>query len=208
MSKTLLQMAAEIVQAQTSLNKMSPEEIEIALIGTFNALQKMQKAEEEGKSLSAERTLEGASAEKILDPNASIQESKIVCLECGAEMRQLTANHLSVHGLTPREYKRKYGFPLKQPLSAKSLTKARSKSAKKRGIPPELKAFQDDRKRQKQSMEESRFEEKIPDAVPLSEIVESPAFFGEEKTPAVKSKEKKEANKSKKSPKKKIAEVA
>ena len=66
--------------------------------------------------------------EKI-DPQSSIQENKVVCLECSAEMRQLTIKHLSSHGLNIREYKKKYGFPLKQSLSAKSLSKARSKAA-------------------------------------------------------------------------------
>ena len=32
----------------------------------------------------------------------------------------------------PREYKKKWGFPLKQPLSARMLTRLRSRSAKKR----------------------------------------------------------------------------
>ena len=54
-------------------------------------------------------------------------------------MRQLTVKHLSIHDLTLKEYKKKYGFTIKTPLSAKSLTKARSKAAKKRGLPENLK---------------------------------------------------------------------
>jgi hypothetical protein len=38
-----------------------------------------------------------------------------------------------------KEYRKKYGFSMGTPLSAKSLTKARSKAAKKRGLPEELK---------------------------------------------------------------------
>lgn len=151
MSKKLLELAAEIVQSQASLNRMSSEEIESVLARTFNALQKLQKAEEEGKVFGS-----GAeeSGEKQIDPFSSIQENKIICLECGAEMRQLTANHLSVHGLTPREYKKKYGFPLRQPLSAKSLTRLRSKAAKKRGVPPELIAFQEEQRQKKMGTSE------------------------------------------------------
>jgi predicted transcriptional regulator len=81
------------------------------------------------------------------DPAKSIQKDKVICLECGAEFRQLTANHLRVHGLTPREYKKKWGFPLKQSLAAKSLTASRSKAAKNRGLPQKLQEYIDSRRK-------------------------------------------------------------
>jgi hypothetical protein len=40
--------------------------------------------------------------------------------------------------MTQKEYRKKYGFTMKTPLAANSLTKARSKSAKKRGLPEKL----------------------------------------------------------------------
>ena len=43
--------------------------------------------------------------------------------------------------MSPKEYKKKYGFTMKTPLSAKSVTKARSKAAKKRGLPENLKKY-------------------------------------------------------------------
>ena len=150
--KKLLDIAAEIVQAQASVGHMSAEQIEQSLIKTFSTLQRMQKAEEKGLFLdrgAAEeaRTEETRVAKK--EPRESIQDDKIVCLECGTEMRQLTTKHLSSHDLTPRVYKQKWGFSLKQPLSAKSLTKARSKAAKKRGLPENLVKFLEERKRKK-----------------------------------------------------------
>jgi len=94
-----------------------------------------------------------ASAEwaQELEPSASIQEDSVVCLECGAEFRQLTANHLRTHEITPREYKKKWGFPLKQPLSARNLTILRSRSAKKRGLPSNLRQYHEEQRRKKQS---------------------------------------------------------
>jgi predicted transcriptional regulator len=70
-------------------------------------------------------------------------------MECKAEFRQLTANHLRIHHLTPREYKKKWGFALKQPLSAKMLTKLRSRSAKKRGLPEKLRIYLDQKRENK-----------------------------------------------------------
>lgn len=154
MDKKLLELAVEIVQAQVALSKMSGEEIESVLIRVYNALCKMQQAERDGRFIDIK---EGASEGGLglsetgerVDPRSSIQEDKVVCLECGSEFRQLTANHLKTHGLSPREYKRKWGFPLKQPLAARMLTKARSKSAKKRGLPEKLQRYLENKRMEK-----------------------------------------------------------
>jgi len=150
--KKLLDIAAEIVQAQASVRQMSAEQIEQSLIKTFSTLQRMQRAEEKGLFLDSGAAEEVRAEEAEVakkEPRESIQDDKIVCLECGTEMRQLTTKHLSAHDLTPREYKQRWGFSLKQPLSAKSLTKARSKAAKKRGLPENLVKFLEERKRKK-----------------------------------------------------------
>jgi predicted transcriptional regulator len=153
MSKKLLEIASEIVQAQASNARMSAEEIESALMRTFNMLRKMQLAEQDGRPLDLvigpEEAVEEGSALQVLEPSKSIQKNKVICLECGAEFKQLTANHLRSHDLSPRDYKKKWGFPLKQPLTAKQLTAARSKSAKLRGLPPKLKEYIEKRRRGK-----------------------------------------------------------
>ncbi len=152
MAKKLLEIAADIVQAQANVGQMSPEDIERALAKTFVTLQKMQKAEDGGVTFVPEELEQAPTEEaKQVSPKESIKEDRIVCLECGAEMRQLTSKHLAGHGLTPREYKKKFGLPLKMPLSAKSLTRARSRAAKRRGLPENLIKYQEEKKRQKSS---------------------------------------------------------
>lgn len=158
MTKKLFEIAADIAQAQASVGQMSSDDIQQILSRTFTTLQKMQKAEEGGTFLEENKTgdlagqspsdADSASALK-LDPRSSIQEDKIICLECGLAAKQLTSNHLKNHDLSPRDYKKKYGFPLKQSLSAKSLARARSKAAKKRGIPENLALFIENRRKQK-----------------------------------------------------------
>lgn len=150
--KKLLDIAAEIVQTQASVAQMSAEQIEQSLIRIFSTLQKIQRAEEKGVLLEggAEGEMSPAGTAPVaVEPRDSIQDDRIVCLECGTQMRQLTSKHLSGHHLTPREYKEKWGFSLKQPLSARSLTKARSKAAKKRGLPANLVKFLEERKQKK-----------------------------------------------------------
>jgi predicted transcriptional regulator len=110
----------------------------------FSMPLELQKAETAGIDIefgqpAAGATLEGQPEEKpAVTPENSIQEDKVICLECGKEMRQLTTKHLVSHGLSQKEYKKKYGFTMSTPLAAKSLTKAPSKAAKNRGLPENL----------------------------------------------------------------------
>ncbi len=152
MAKKILEMCVQIVTAQASAAVMSTEEIEEALKKTFQTLQELQAVEESEEAVALGRAAAGEKAPAVaapMDPRSSIGENSVVCLECGAEFRQITANHLRSHGLTPREYKKKWGFRLKDSLAAKALTQSRSQAAKKRGIPEKLKAYHETRRKQK-----------------------------------------------------------
>ena len=148
MPKKLIEIASEIVQTQVSLTPMSPAEIASSLRQVFSTLYELQKAE--AGEIELAPTAEGAGeAPTALTPQNSIQDDKVVCLECGKEMRQLTTKHLVFHGMNQKEYKRKYGFTMATPLSAKALTKARSKAAKKRGLPEKLQKYLEARRQAK-----------------------------------------------------------
>ena len=139
-ARTVVEIASEIVQTQVSSAPMSATEITSLLRQVFGTLMELQKAESgEIELLPAQKP---AAIQKktpgSITPENSIQNDKVVCLECGAEMKQLTQKHLTSHGITPREYKKKYGFPMRTPLAAKSLTRARSKAAEKRRLPANL----------------------------------------------------------------------
>jgi len=69
-----------------------------------------------------------------ISPEESIQQNKVICLECGREFKQLTHLHLRTHGLTPREYKKKHGLRLTQPLTARSISERRSQRAREIGL--------------------------------------------------------------------------
>jgi len=137
MSKSLVEMTAEIIQSQISSKQMSTDEIKAALNDTFQALKSLQDAETYCIIDSAEPT--ESTAAPTLDPKKSIQKNKIVCLECGQEFKMLSPKHLKSHGLDSKSYRKKYGFSARQPLCAKSLSERRSASGKERGIPENLK---------------------------------------------------------------------
>ncbi len=133
MSKSLVEMAADIVQAQGSSKSMSIEELTDALKETFSTLQNLQAIE------TGEEIQNIESPQPAIAPEKSILKNKIICLECGEEFKSLSFKHLETHGITRREYKIKYGFSLRQPLCAKAITEKRKKAGKERGIPEALK---------------------------------------------------------------------
>ena len=139
MTKKLIEIASEIVQTQVSRTPMSGAEIASSLRQVFITLHELEKAEAGGIVVEFAQPAAKEVAAAKLTPQDSIQNDKVICLECGAEMRQLTPKHLVSHGMNQKEYRKKYGFSMRTPLAAKSLTKSRSKAAKKRGLPENLK---------------------------------------------------------------------
>jgi len=138
MPKKLIEIASEIVQTQVSHTPMTAADITSSLRQVFSTLHELQRAE--SGQIELPKIQESAPAQ-ALTPENSIQNDKVICLECGAEMKSLTQKHLVVHGMSMKEYKKKYGFPMKAPLAAKVLTKARKKAAKKRGLPEKLQKY-------------------------------------------------------------------
>ena len=132
MSKSLVEMASEIVAAQARQGPMSPDEISTGVRKVFAMLQQLQVLEAGIPSLS-----EGEGSSKFT-PQDSIQRNRVICLECQKEFKLLSNRHLALHGMNSREYKLKYGLPLRQALSAKSLTMARRKIAKEKGLGEKL----------------------------------------------------------------------
>ena len=136
MPKKLIEIASEIVQTQASLTSMTATDIVSSLRQVYGTLYELQRAESGEVELPETQESQPPQA---LKPQDSIQNDKVICLECGSEMMQLTVRHLSAHGMSQKEYRKKYGFTMRTPLAAKSVTKARSKAAKKRGLPENLK---------------------------------------------------------------------
>ena len=141
MTKSLVEMAAEIVKAQGSSTSLTIEEMQAALQETFSTLQNLQKLES-GESSDVEENKKPS-----ISPEKSILKNKIICLECGEEFKMLSPKHLRSHELTGREYRIKYGFSLRQPLCAKALSEKRKMSGKERGIPEALKKSIEARKK-------------------------------------------------------------
>jgi predicted transcriptional regulator len=129
MGKTLVEITADIVRTQSKVARISPTELANLIDTTYKSLKNIA----EDKSIREKEPKTEVSTSAI-DPKTSVQRNKVICLECGKEFKILSRSHLATHALTAREYKEKYGFSLRQPLAAKSLSVARRKTAKEKGL--------------------------------------------------------------------------
>jgi len=149
MGKTLVEMAADIIQSQCNSTSMTMDEIALSLQNTFKTLQGLQSAEIQASQEGIVDTEAKQRSAISLAPEKSLQKNKVVCLECGQEFKMLSPKHLKSHGLTSREYRVKHGFSLRQPLCAKSLSDKRKKAGKERGLPDNLRKAIAQRKKRK-----------------------------------------------------------
>lgn len=115
-----LKAALEIVKAQASVRTMTDEEITSMLKNVAAGIQAVADAE----------AAPAEAATPAMDPAKAVKENSVVCLECGKAFKVLTKKHLAAHGLTPEEYRSKYGYKKGAPLAAKALQRERRKKMK------------------------------------------------------------------------------
>ena len=70
----------------------------------------------------------------------SIQEEALICLENGKPYRSLKRHLKAEYGMTPDEYREKWGLPSDYPMVAPGYSKKRSALAKKAGLGRKSKA--------------------------------------------------------------------
>jgi predicted transcriptional regulator len=112
-----LKQAIEIVKAQASVRNMNEEEI----TSMIRALTQNIRGVAEGN-------VPVADTEPAVDPKNAIREKSVICCECGKSFKVLTKRHLATHGLTPEEYREKWGYKKGASLVAKSLARDRRKT--------------------------------------------------------------------------------
>jgi predicted transcriptional regulator len=126
MSSLVIKMAADLVVAQTQAQRLTPDEARELLLSTHATLLALQSQETVGHAGSqAQAPMPVARS----DWRSSILRHAIICLQCGATFKQLSARHLRTHGLDPRSYRIKYGIPRTQALSARAITAHRRQLA-------------------------------------------------------------------------------
>jgi len=111
--------ALDIVKAQAGVRNMTEDEITSMVQSVADRLR--------GVESHVEGDQEQAQQKPAVDPKKAIREKSVICLECGKSFKILSKRHLATHGLTPQQYKEKWGFKKNQSLVAKSLSRQRRK---------------------------------------------------------------------------------
>ncbi|MBE1424115.1 transcriptional regulator, MucR family [Desulfomicrobium apsheronum] len=112
-----LKQAIEIVKAQASVRNMNEDEITSMIRALTQSIRGV-----------AEGVVPVVDTEPAVDPKNAIREKSVICCECGKSFKVLTKRHLATHGLTPEEYREKYGYKKGTSLVAKSLARDRRKT--------------------------------------------------------------------------------
>lgn len=122
----LIEWAVDIVTAYVGANQVQPAEIP-ALIGTvFGALRDL--------SAGGAVTIHEAAREPAVPIKRSVTPEFIVCLEDGKKFKSLKRHLRTRYGMTPEEYRAKWGLPHDYPMVAPNYAKARSDLAKRMGL--------------------------------------------------------------------------
>ena len=114
-----MKQAIEIATAQAGVRPMTPEEFMSYAKDIAEGLLGFAVAKELNDYVEKHPLPAGG------DGMASIKDNSITCLVCGKKAKVLKKTHLAGHGLTPNEYREKFGMKKRTPLMCKALVKAR-----------------------------------------------------------------------------------
>jgi predicted transcriptional regulator len=124
-SATLLDLTARIVSAYAGNATLSPTELTDVIGSVSRALAQLSATtvEPEPKELSP-----------AVPVKKSVTADFIVCLEDGKKLKMLKRHLMSTYGMTPVEYRTKWGLPRDYPMVAPNYAATRSQLAKKIGL--------------------------------------------------------------------------
>lgn len=121
---TLLTLTADIVAAHVSNNSVAVNDLPNLIQNVHAAL----------TDISARPTAPEAKPEPKVSIRSSIKPDYIVCLEDGKRQKMLKRHLMTNHGMTPDEYRRKWGLAADYPMVAPNYAEQRRKLAKSIGL--------------------------------------------------------------------------
>ena len=122
--KELLELTSNIAAAHVSNNQMSVDEIPALIQKIYRTLSTVQ-ADNEGLN---ERTQPAVPIKKSVLPD------HIICLEDGKKLKMLKRHLQTAYGMSPEDYRERWGLPADYPMVAPNYAKERSRLAKEIGL--------------------------------------------------------------------------
>ncbi|MHA7856694.1 MAG: Ros/MucR family transcriptional regulator [Henriciella sp.] len=119
----ILEYASDIVSAYVSNNPIQSEELPNLIRDVHSTLKELKA------SNGAQVTPEPA-----IPIKKSITDDFLICLEDGKKFKSLKRHLRSKYGMSPEEYREKWGLPYDYPMVAPSYARKRSALAKEMGL--------------------------------------------------------------------------
>lgn len=120
----LLELATDIVSGFVSHNPHPASKLGLLIENVHTTLQDIAKTEQ----------LKATTQKPAVAISESVADDYIICLEDGDKMKMLKRHIRSRYGLTPDQYRLKWGLPKDYPMVAPGYANTRSKLAKKIGL--------------------------------------------------------------------------
>ena len=124
-NKKLLELTAQIVSAHVSKNQIAAQGLPALIEHVYTAL---KTAGSEPAPVVAEKQLPFVPAKRSVFPDY------IICLEDGRKLKTLKRHLRSTFGLSPEQYREKWGLSADYPMVAPNYAEHRSKLAKQLGL--------------------------------------------------------------------------
>jgi predicted transcriptional regulator len=118
----LLELTADIVGAYVAKNPMPASGLPDFIASVNASLSSLGNPPPE------------AALQPAVNPKRSVHADYIVCLEDGKRFKSLKRHLMTHYGLSPEEYRAKWGLPHDYPMVAPNYAAARSELAKKMGL--------------------------------------------------------------------------
>jgi predicted transcriptional regulator len=119
-----LQLATDIVAAFVSNNSMDAAQLPGLLQEVHDAV----------RALAAGGTASAGSQQPAVPVKKSVTADYVICLEDGKKLKMLKRYLRTQYGLSPEDYRRKWGLPADYPMVAPNYSKRRSEFAKDIGL--------------------------------------------------------------------------
>ena len=124
-SDGVLRMTADVVAAYLGNNSLPATQIPEVIHTVYSSLRRIDGTKADGLA---------RPAKSPIPIRKSITPDYIVCLEDGKKLKMLKRHLRTMYGMTPEEYRAKWGLPLDYPMVAPNYSRQRSAFAKKIGL--------------------------------------------------------------------------
>ncbi|MCB2067620.1 MAG: MucR family transcriptional regulator, partial [Erythrobacter sp.] len=124
MNEMLITLTADIVTAHVANNNVDVAALPALIASVHGAL----------AGLGQPAAPAEAKPEPAVSVRSSVKKDKIICLECGKDMKMLKRHLMTDHALTVDEYRARFGLAADYPMVAPDYSERRRKLAKDIGL--------------------------------------------------------------------------